>query len=150
MGFFSCFTKDVKDTTQDCVFCDLTDEKIVYKDERIVAFHDINPAAKIHLLIIPRNHIDSVNSLTLNDISLLKHMIDTGDRLLYEFGFQLPQRSIGFHIPPYNSVYHLHLHCLGLPYRNRFIGVKYMELMPWYSSGEKILKSLSLLNRSVS
>ncbi|GES90349.1 histidine triad nucleotide-binding protein [Rhizophagus clarus] len=126
MGFFSCFTKDVKDTTQDCVFCDLTDEKIVYKDERIVAFHDINPAAKIHLLIIPRNHIDSVNSLTLNDISLLKHMIDTGDRLLYEFGFQLPQR------------------------RNRFIGVKYMELMPWYSSGEKILKSLSLLNRSVS
>ena len=49
---------------------------------------------------------------------------------------------MGFHIPPYNSVNHLHLHCLGLPYRNRLIGMKYAEWMPWYSSGEKILNSL--------
>jgi diadenosine tetraphosphate (Ap4A) HIT family hydrolase len=56
MGFFSCFDKN-KDTTQDCVFCDLTNKSIVYEDEQIVAFHDIKPASKLHLLIIPRNHI---------------------------------------------------------------------------------------------
>ncbi|PKY41725.1 HIT-like protein [Rhizophagus irregularis] len=137
--FFSCFT----DTTQDCVFCDLTDKKIVYEDERIVAFHDISPAAKLHLLIIPRNHIDNVDSLTPNDAPLLKHMIDTGNQLLSESGYQLSERKVGFHVPPYNSVHHLHLHCIGLPYRNIFYSTKYTELVHWYSSGEKILKSLS-------
>ena len=48
----------------------------------------------------------------------------------------------GFHIPPFNSVNHLHLHCFGLPFKNRFIGLKYAEQTPWYSSGEKILNSL--------
>lgn len=56
MGIFSCFTF-TKDTTQDCVFCVLTGKKIVYEDERIVSFHDIKPASKLHILIIPRNHI---------------------------------------------------------------------------------------------
>ncbi|RIA90602.1 HIT-like domain-containing protein [Glomus cerebriforme] len=141
MGFFSCFSKD---TPQDCVFCDLTYERVVYEDERIIVFHDIKPAAKMHLLIIPRDHIDTVNSLTPNDLPLW-------NQLLLEFGFQLPQTRMGFHIPPYNSVNHLHLHCFGLPFRNRFIGIKYTEWMPWYSSDKTILNSLSFtLNKTES
>ena len=57
MGFFSCFAKD---TPQDCVFCKLIStnaERTVYEDEKIVAFHSIKPAARMHLLIIPRDHI---------------------------------------------------------------------------------------------
>ena len=60
MGFFSCFAKD---DSQDCVFCEIVgtndSERIVYEDEQIIAFHDINPAAKMHLLIIPRDHIST-------------------------------------------------------------------------------------------
>ncbi|CAI2188730.1 19527_t:CDS:2, partial [Funneliformis geosporum] len=132
---------------QECVFCVIANnkdsERIVYEDERIIAFEDKKPAAKMHLLIIPRNHIDTVKTLSTNDVPLLRHMIDTGNRLLSESGYQLPQTRMGFHVPPYYSVKHLHLHCLGLPFRNRFIGIRYTELMPWYCSGEKILNSLS-------
>ncbi len=64
MGFFSCFSKD---NSQVCVFCEIAatnnndSERLVYEDERIIAIHDIKPAAKMHLLIIPRDHIGTNN-----------------------------------------------------------------------------------------
>ena len=51
-----------------CIFCDIATGKkegeLVYEDDNFVAFNDINPKAKIHLLIIPKKHIESVNHLT--------------------------------------------------------------------------------------
>jgi len=113
---------------QPCVFCDVSAEKgfaIVYEDHDFVAFKDIAPAAQLHLQVIPKKHIESVRSLGKIDTELVRSMADIGDKLLDDYGVKPKKRKMGFHIPPYYSVSHLHLHVQALPYVPRFKAVKY-------------------------
>lgn len=100
-----------------CIFCQIRDgeisSKIVYEDAHVVAFHDINPKAEIHLLIIPRSHIASVEEMKEDDIPLMGHMIYAAKLLGDQFhlrGYQLK-----FHVGPDGGqeVPHVHLHFLG-------------------------------------
>lgn len=106
---------------EDCLFCKIADGripgKIVYQDQDVVAFADINPAAPHHILFIPRRHIASVVELTQEDGELLGKLFVTAARVAHELNLDDPQR--GFRIVTNvgpdagQSVQHLHFHLLG-------------------------------------
>ncbi|WRT65930.1 uncharacterized protein IL334_002881 [Kwoniella shivajii] len=93
-----------------CTFCDVSVEKgfgVIHEDDGLIAFHDRTPRATIHLLIIPRLHeVSSVRQLTKAHLPLVRSMINVAHSLVPES----PPPKMGFHIPPFSSVPHLHLH----------------------------------------
>jgi histidine triad (HIT) family protein len=103
----------------DCVFCDIiageAPATIVYADERAVAFHDRVPRAPVHILIVPIEHIDSVNDLKPEHESLAGHLLLVAQKIaeqegIARSGYRLivnTGRSAG------QVVYHLHVHVLG-------------------------------------
>lgn len=103
--------------TTDCIFCKIIagelPAKKVYEDEHIIAFHDIHPKASVHLLVIPKKHVASLNEISHDDQALISHLI-----------FSLPliakqQNLEGFRVVTNNGpssgqvVFHLHFHILG-------------------------------------
>jgi len=103
----------------DCVFCKILageiPGKILYQDEEVVAFPDINPQAPIHILIIPRKHIPSLADTTEADSALLGHLVSVANQMAKEAGIaQSGYRLVincgqeGGQVVP-----HLHLHLLG-------------------------------------
>lgn len=103
----------------DCLFCKIVQGTIpsrkVYEDDLVVAFHDIQPQAPVHLLVIPKKHIATMNDCEENDSALLGHILmkaqeiareaglaDNGYRLVNNCG-----RDAG------QIVYHIHWHILG-------------------------------------
>lgn len=130
-----------------CVFCNVTTANgfnIVYEDNDLIAFHDRAPGAKSHLLITPRKHIGSVEDLGRQHRDLLSDMVDIGHQLIKNENVRM-----GFHVPPYNSVNHLHLHVLEPPYRNFWRKVKYQPNMPWFAPVYDVMTQLSSDLRSV-
>ncbi|XP_024994476.1 bifunctional adenosine 5'-phosphosulfate phosphorylase/adenylylsulfatase HINT4 isoform X3 [Cynara cardunculus var. scolymus] len=105
-----------------CIFCQIarssTTTTLLHTDEKVVAFQDINPSASRHYLVIPVDHIATVKDLRrrTEDYSLVSHMLNVGQTLLSRDAPNSIQYRFGFHQPPLNSVNHLHLHCLALPY----------------------------------
>jgi len=103
----------------DCIFCQIVAGKIpseiVYQDDEVIAFRDINPQAPIHLLIIPKRHIPSLTHLTEEDLPLMGHMVNTANRLarregIAESGYRL---AISCGKEGGQLVPHLHLHLIG-------------------------------------
>ncbi len=103
----------------DCIFCKIASgeipAKIVYQDEKAVAFEDINPQAPVHILIVPRKHIPTVLEIEEGDGELLGHLFSVANRIASEReiagrGFRLVMncnREAG------QTVFHIHLHLLG-------------------------------------
>jgi histidine triad (HIT) family protein len=102
-----------------CLFCEIADgrrpARLAHNGERIVAFHDIEPQAPVHVLVVPRRHVTSLVDLEPGDDSLAGEMVRTARDLARELG--LAER--GFRLV-FNcgedagySVYHIHLHLLG-------------------------------------
>ncbi|KAJ7082939.1 HIT-like domain-containing protein [Mycena belliarum] len=103
-----------------CQFCHVSAKNgfdVVWENEFFVAFRDRKPASEHHIQLIPRKHIASVKSLRKEDAALeVRTMKSIGEELLDDLGLSASMRVLGFHIPPFNSVNHLHLHVQGLPY----------------------------------
>lgn len=103
----------------DCLFCRIAGgqipAKIAYEDPDLIAFHDINPQAPVHLQIIPRRHIARVSEAAEADAPLLAKLIFTANRLARELKISEPGYRIVINCNPGagQSVYHLHLHLLG-------------------------------------
>ncbi|KAL9350486.1 hypothetical protein Peur_057741 [Populus x canadensis] len=120
--------------TSSCIFCQIATKSssttLLHSDDKVVAFRDINPSAFRHFLVIPVEHIPTVNDLQKRDedYSLVNHMLNVGKTLLHQDAPQSKQYRFGFHQPPFNSVDHLHLHCLALPFIPKWKHVKYMSL----------------------
>jgi histidine triad (HIT) family protein len=103
-----------------CIFCRIAKGEIpskkVYEDEDILVFHDINPAAPVHLLMIPKAHVDSLITADATHAAVLGKMLVLAPRLAREQG-----ATDGFRIVINNGpdggqeVYHLHVHVLGGP-----------------------------------
>lgn len=103
----------------DCIFCHIArgeiDARIAHQDDEIVAFHDLNPQAPTHLLVIPRRHIATLLDAGEEDTELLGRMQATAIRLARDLGLD---RS-GFRLVTNclenagQSVFHIHLHLLG-------------------------------------
>jgi len=102
----------------DCLFCKIVEGKIparkIYEDELVVAFHDINPQAPVHFLVIPRKHIPTLNDMTEEDRLLVGHTTYVGQKLALELGCEAGFRTV-FNCKEMGSqtVYHIHLHVLG-------------------------------------
>ena len=103
----------------DCIFCRIAagdiESNILYRDEHVVAFPDINPKAPVHLLVVPRKHIESAADLTDDDELLMGHVVTVANRLARDAGvsgrgYRLVVNcgSEGGQLVP-----HLHLHVLG-------------------------------------
>ncbi|XP_004511680.1 bifunctional adenosine 5'-phosphosulfate phosphorylase/adenylylsulfatase HINT4 isoform X1 [Cicer arietinum] len=140
--------------TASCVFCEIaatksTSHSILHSDDRVVAFRDINPSAFRHYLVVPVEHIPTVNDLQrkTEDHSLVNHMLEVGRMLLVRDAPQSKQYRFGFHQPPLNSVNHLHLHCFALPYTpSRWRCIKYLSFGPLgFIEAEKFLEKIKPL-----
>lgn len=103
----------------ECIFCRIINQEldadIAYADELVVAFKDINPAAPVHILIVPRKHIPSLLDLSQEDGALVGHMHTVANELARAFkidknGFRL---VINCGPDAGQIVFHLHLHLLG-------------------------------------
>lgn len=102
----------------DCLFCKIVAGEIpgdkVYEDDKVIAFKDINPKAEVHLLVIPREHIASLNELTPEHDALIAHMMRVIPRLAKSQGLNTGFRTIintgkgGGQI-----IFHLHMHLMG-------------------------------------
>lgn len=106
-------------TAKDCIFCKIVAKeipaKIAYEDDSVVAFHDINPQAPVHLQIIPKQHVARVSDLTPETVDLSSKLVLIANRLAKEFSISEPgyRLVINCNAGAGQSVYHLHLHLLG-------------------------------------
>jgi histidine triad (HIT) family protein len=104
---------------QDCLFCRIiageVPAEIVHQDERSIALRDINPQAPIHVLVIPREHIESLDEATQRDESMLGHLLRVAARVANEAGLSENgyRTVINTGAGSGQSVFHLHLHILG-------------------------------------
>lgn len=103
----------------DCLFCKIVAGQIpanvVYKDDRLIAFKDINPQAPTHLLIVPRRHVASLNDLTSEDDGLVGEMVRSAASLATEYGHaDRGYRTVfNCNADAGQTVFHIHLHLLG-------------------------------------
>lgn len=103
----------------DCIFCKIIKNelpaKIVYQDKNIIAFTDRHPRAPIHLLIVPKKHISTLNDLTEKDTILVGDMLQVARHLAEESNIaQSGYRTIfNCNKDGGQEVFHLHLHLLG-------------------------------------
>ena len=102
----------------DCIFCKIVEGKIpcrkVYEDADMLAFHDINPQAPVHFMIIPKRHVDSLAECDDSHAAVLGHMFAMAGRLAREQGATDGFRTIvNTGRVGRQDVYHLHIHILG-------------------------------------
>jgi len=102
-----------------CIFCRIISGEIpsdiVYQDEQIVAFRDIDPKAPVHLLLVPRKHIESAAGLSEDEASIIGHLVTVANRLASEAGVSEKGYRLVVNCGPEGGqeVPHLHLHLLG-------------------------------------
>jgi histidine triad (HIT) family protein len=103
----------------DCLFCKIVSGdipgSIVYRDENLVAFKDINPQAPLHVLIVPRRHIATLNELVREDDALVGEMVRRAAAIAREHGYADRGFRTVFNCNAEagQSVFHIHLHVLG-------------------------------------
>ena len=104
---------------QDCIFCRISAGEIpatiLYQDERCVAFRDTNPQAPVHVLVIPREHMDSLDDASQRDEATLGHLLRVAARVANEQGLSESgyRTVINTGAGVGQSVFHLHVHVLG-------------------------------------
>jgi len=109
---------------EDCVFCKIVRGEVpsrkVYEDEQVYAFHDINPVAPVHILIVPKKHIIGVQALEPEDERLVGHMFYVAKNVAKDQGLGPKEDLSGGYRLVFNvgidagqSVFHLHLHLIG-------------------------------------
>ena len=104
----------------DCIFCNIVKGEIpsrkAYEDDDILAFHDIHPAAPVHVLIIPKRHIATLADAGPGDEALLGKMLALTGRIAREQGSLEGYRTIvNTGRTGGQDVYHLHVHVIGGP-----------------------------------
>lgn len=88
--------------------------KIIYEDDQVLAFHDIDPKAPVHFLVIPKKPIATLNDLTEDDKNLMGHLIFTAQKLALEQGCEDGFRVVmNTNEKGGQTVYHIHMHVLG-------------------------------------
>jgi histidine triad (HIT) family protein len=112
----------------DCLFCKIAAKQIpatvVHEDDELLAFKDINPAAPVHLLIIPKKHIGTLSDVQPDDTAVLGKMLALAPKLAAEHGISVAYDADGNPTRGYKTlvnagpdggqvVYHLHMHVYG-------------------------------------
>ncbi len=103
----------------DCLFCKIIDGEIpstkVYEDDQVLAFEDIAPKAPVHVLVVPKKHIPTLNDVSVDDNALLGHMLQTAAEIARERGTHETGYRTVFNVNAGagQTVFHIHLHVLG-------------------------------------
>jgi histidine triad (HIT) family protein len=104
---------------EDCIFCKIAAGEIPatleYEDEHVVAFKDMNPQAPVHILVIPRVHIEKIGDINSDNADILQHLINGANKIAQKFniaedGYRLVINSGD---NGGQTVYHIHVHVLG-------------------------------------
>lgn len=115
---------------QDCLFCKIVQNEIpskkVYEDDEFLAFHDIHPAAPVHILVIPKKHVVSMQTVSATDADWLGRLMILAAKIANENGCT-PGPEGGFRLVTNSGIEggqeinHIHLHILGgkRPWSNR-------------------------------
>lgn len=100
-----------------CLFCKIVKgeipAKILYKDEKCVAFNDIDPQAPTHFLVIPKAHIGSVSEITEDNSGVAAHIFEVIAKLSKELGLDSYRVVSNIGEQAGQSVFHLHFHVLS-------------------------------------
>jgi len=104
---------------KDCIFCQIaqvqTDTQMLYQTDTLVVFKDINPHAPVHLLLVPKKHIRSVNDLTDADQEILAELILVAKEMAKQQGVDKSGYKLLYNVEKGGGqlIFHLHLHLLG-------------------------------------
>lgn len=102
----------------ECLFCKIVagqvPSEVIYEDDDVVAFKDINPQAPVHVLVIPRKHIGAVAELADEDAALIGKLVVAAKKIAASLGLTDGYRLVFNNGPDAGQlVYHIHLHLLG-------------------------------------
>ncbi len=103
----------------DCIFCKIIKKEIpsviVYEDDDVLAFKDARPIAPVHILIIPKKHMGSVNDLIDKDVKLAGKMILAAKKIAEDFNISVKGYKLLFRVGEWGGqeVPHIHLHLIG-------------------------------------
>ena len=101
-----------------CIFCQIANKEqpadFVYEGDKVIAFKDIKPSAPVHILVVPKKHIDSVKNLEEGDRDLVSEVIFTAKKIAKEQKFDEGYRLV-FNVGRKGGqiIDHVHLHLLG-------------------------------------
>ena len=104
---------------KDCLFCKIasgeTDTQFLFENENVVVFRDINPHAPVHLLIVPKRHIRSINDLVDTDDQILAELIMVAKNMAAQEGVAKSGYKLLYNVEKGGGqvIFHLHLHLLG-------------------------------------
>lgn len=100
-----------------CIFCKIVDRqipaKVEYEDEHVLVFHDINPKAPVHLLIIPKIHIPTMMDVEENQLHLIAHMHKIAQNMFHKMELAGMRLLNNCKEKGGQEVFHLHYHILG-------------------------------------
>ncbi len=105
--------------SEDCIFCKIIAKEIpselLYQDDLVTAFRDIEPAAPVHILIVPNKHIPSMNEVVPEDEALIGHLHTAAQKLAVEEGIAEKGYRLVINTGDDGGqvVYHIHLHLMG-------------------------------------
>jgi histidine triad (HIT) family protein len=103
----------------DCLFCRIAARRIpasiVYEDDRVLAFNDINPQGSTHVLLIPKRHIATLNDLTPTDDGIVGELVRRASAIAAERGISAGGYRVLFNTnrDAGQTVFHIHLHLIG-------------------------------------
>lgn len=103
----------------DCIFCKIINKEeradILYEDERVVAFKDINPVAPVHILVVTKKHIPSVDHLELSDKELVGDLFLAAQKIARDVAVAKSGYKLSFNVGRGGGqlIDHLHLHLVG-------------------------------------
>lgn len=104
---------------KDCLFCKIAqgniDTQFLFENDTLVVFRDIKPHAPVHLLIVPKKHIRSINDLTEDDRAIVAEAMMTGRDMAKDQGVDQSGYKLLFNVEKGGGqvIFHLHLHLLG-------------------------------------
>ena len=104
---------------KDCLFCKIAhgqmDTEFLFQNDNLVVFRDINPHAPVHLLIVPKRHIRSINDLTQGDEAILAELIMTAKEMAKKEGVDASGYKLLYNVEKGGGqlIFHLHLHLMG-------------------------------------
>ena len=156
-------TYESNGSVKSCLFCQIAQKKIkpgsneegvlLYEDDDVVVFRPRQPMATRHVLAVPKRHVKSVNDL--KDRDLLEKMLFAGsgvlDREVSRGSHEKKSiddilkhrgRLYRFHVPPFNSIDHVHLHCFEKPFLTWYNALKYADNGIWSVSAGSVRSSL--------
>ncbi len=103
----------------DCIFCKIArhevPSRIVFENERLLAFHDLFPAAPTHILLIPKTHYTTLNDVPASEAAVLGELMTTAAQIARDNGFADDGYRVVMNCNSDGgqSVYHIHLHLLA-------------------------------------